>query len=468
MKKLAIFSLAQLAGQLCAPAAVTDNLVAYWNFEGGTANHASASGGTAYDGTLLGNAATSGTPKVGTGALLLDGTGDYMDVTTNVDVAQPWSVSAWFRSAVAPAGAVRGFVYESVQTASAGYAMSYGIREGTPTTNTNFQLFTDNTPTADVSANHQVADAETLNVWHHIVTVFTPATASVAGSIIGYLDGVQRYSLVIPAGDTMVAASGFHVGSFRGGNDRFFNGSIDEVAIWNRTLSEGEAVEVFSRGNQGETLTTVKYSVALSATPVGAGTVSGAGVYDPGDFVPILATPNPGYLFSGWTDGFNGQPASFTYTANASVTAIASFTEDNNDSDGDELSNYEEVVVYDTLPNNPDTDGDQIPDGAEVTTTGTNPKTSDEALVTFVEENLCPNPHAGAIALASTRIERDAGTGAISLFLEISGSADQETWQTINLSDPAVAITPAADGWTVTIPAPSSTVNSYVLLGSKR
>lgn len=45
----------------------------------------------------------------------------------------------------------------------------------------------------------------------------------------------------------------------------------------------------------------------------------------------------------------------------------------NPDTDGDGLSDYEEIKVYQTDPNNPDTDGDGIEDGEEVRS-GTNPK----------------------------------------------------------------------------------------------
>lgn len=468
MKNLAKIALLSAAGALSAPAAITDSLVAYWDFEGGTANHPSATGGTAYNGVLQGNASTGGTPRVGTGALLMDGSGDYLDVTSNVNVNQPWAVSAWFRTTVASSGAARQMVYESVGTpTTGGYTMSYGLREGAPTTSTAFQLFCDNTaPTADLSASKQVADASTPNTWHHIVTIFTPATVTEAGSLTGYLDGVQEYNLIIPANTTVVAADGFHIGTYRSANDRWFNGSIDEVAIWNRALSPAEAQEAYLRGNGGESLTAVKFNVALSANPSTAGSVSGSGIYSEGASAPIAATPNPGYVFGSWDGSFTGQPASFTYTANANAAATAFFVEDTTDPDGDGLTNYEEIVIHQTLPGNPDTDGDEIPDGDEVDITGTSPTSSDALLVDFVRQNLTPEA-AGAIALSPLRIERDPGTGAIRLFLSLSGSADQSVWEDIDLSHPSVSIVPAGDGWNVTFPAPSNTVDSYILLGSQ-
>jgi hypothetical protein len=50
----------------------------------------------------------------------------------------------------------------------------------------------------------------------------------------------------------------------------------------------------------------------------------------------------------------------------------------NADTDGDGLSDYDEVFVYGTDPTNPDTDGDGMKDGWEVLY-GLNPKQNDAA-----------------------------------------------------------------------------------------
>ena len=54
-------------------------------------------------------------------------------------------------------------------------------------------------------------------------------------------------------------------------------------------------------------------------------------------------------------------------------------------------------------------------------------------------------------------------------FIRETFTADQTTWSSILLNDPSVSITPAASGlgWDVTLPAPSSSVDSYILLGRK-
>lgn len=454
-------------GVVAAANPLVSGLVAYWGFDGTAGNHPLATGGTGYDGNLIGGASTGGAAKVGTGALLLDGVNDYMDVTTmaGVNINQAWSVSAWYRSDVIYS-TLRGMVYETSGT----YSMSFGLREGTPTTNTAHQVFTDNGPANDVSQSVQITDAASVNTWHHIATVFTPATPTAAGSIIGYLDGSPQFNLVIPAGDTLGAVDGFHVGTFRsataGTGGRWFDGTIDEVAIWNRGLSPVEAAELHSRGQSGYTIVEEKITVALSATPAGSGSVSGGGVYDPNAAVPVAATPNTGYVFVAWDGDFTGRPAEFTYTATANATAAATFARDSRDSDNDGLSNYDELVIHQTLPNDPDTDHDGIPDGMEVNQTGTSPTQDDSALVAFVRQNLSPST-AGAIAMGTPAIERDPSTGAVSLRLSFHGSADRKAWSLISLNDPAVTITVDGTSLQLTVPAPSAAVDSYILLGTR-
>lgn len=255
MNKRFLLIPALLALTSSAEAALTTNLAAYWSFEGNTDNHSAANGGSAFNGTLMGNAAVNGMPRAGSGALALDGNGDYLDVTSNVNLNQSWTVSAWFQSSVIPTGSVRAFVFESVGSpVGTGYGMSFGIREGSPASGTGFQLFTDLVGGADPNATVQVDDALAIGAWHHILSTYTPATAETAGTILGYLDGTLQYTLTVPTGDSLVPAQEFHIGTYRSADGRWFTGSIDEVAIWDRALAAGEAADVFTLGTNGQAI----------------------------------------------------------------------------------------------------------------------------------------------------------------------------------------------------------------------
>jgi hypothetical protein len=70
-------------------------------------------------------------------------------------------------------------------------------------------------------------------------------------------------------------------------------------------------------------------AVALQASPLEGGTVSGAGSYPVGTADVVLsAVPNPGYIFQNWTE--NGvqvsDQANFLYSATANTTLVAHFT----------------------------------------------------------------------------------------------------------------------------------------------
>ena len=311
---------------VAASGTLTDGVTAYWDFEGNPANHPAASGGSAFDGVLMGDAGTGGTPRAGSGALALDGAGDYLGVASIMPVNAPWSVAAWYRTDVAYAGTARGFVFET----SGGYPVSFGLREGAATTDTGHQLYTSLVPTSGPNQTVSLPDAATVATWHHILLVFTPATATQAGAVTGYLDGVARYNLTVPVGSTLATADGLHLGTFRDANDRWFDGSIDEVAIWSRSLNAMDVLELHQRGLAGIALASPladagkKFVGVSSATP-NAGNVSGSGIYDASAPVPITATAATGYGFAAWSGDFAGQPGSFTYSGTADARATATF-----------------------------------------------------------------------------------------------------------------------------------------------
>ena len=503
MKKLAPLLFIPAAGILTAQAALKDNLIAYYNFEGtgsgglsnkvpGSADHAGQFVGTPGDGagpgfsgnatfagtnadggvesttnrsTLLAGKALNvvkGTSPSGNGgqftvpSLTSRGTGAGDTGSEFGSLGKQFSISTWFYlapdadNASLSADAQRRFVFESALD-GAGTGQVYDISWGTTGTNTTYTPYVGQVSS---TASNVPADG-----WHHVVHSFTTEGTNTRMTV--YVDGVQ--TAITTAATTAVDFRGIVFGANRSGTGRVFDGMLDEIAIWNRPLSASEVTELHTLGTSGTPIFSGNLDLSLSASPAGTGIVIGSGTYTANTSVAVSATANPGYIFDGWTGDFTGRAASFTYTITTNTSASASFIQDTRDPDGDGLTNYEELVVHGTLPDNADSDGDEIPDGAEIGTTLTNPKASDAALVAFVRGNLSTGPSAGAIAINTPRIERNPTTGQISLFLSLSGSADQQSWQPVNLNSPSVTIVPATDGWDITIPAPSNTVNSYVL-----
>ncbi|MDB4501511.1 DUF5011 domain-containing protein [Akkermansiaceae bacterium] len=104
----------------------------------------------------------------------------------------------------------------------------------------------------------------------------------------------------------------------------------------------------------------------LTTSDFSNGSISGAGIYPLASEVSIWATADRGYVFSRWTGGVTGSVNPTTQTLLQNLTVGAVFEKDVRDSDQDGVTNYDELIVYDTDPLNPDTDGDGFNDGFEI------------------------------------------------------------------------------------------------------
>jgi len=83
----------------------------------------------------------------------------------------------------------------------------------------------------------------------------------------------------------------------------------------------------FASSQTGDFVALPNYSIALSASPIAGGTVSGGGTFASGSSRTVVATANTNYTFSNWTE--NGSVASssssYIFTLNSNRTLIANF-----------------------------------------------------------------------------------------------------------------------------------------------
>jgi Divergent InlB B-repeat domain len=70
-------------------------------------------------------------------------------------------------------------------------------------------------------------------------------------------------------------------------------------------------------------------TVSTSSSPTNGGTTSGGGTYASGSSITVSATPNGGYVFTGWARGGSvvSTSASYTFTATSNTTLVAHFTQ---------------------------------------------------------------------------------------------------------------------------------------------
>ncbi|HUV63643.1 MAG TPA: LamG domain-containing protein, partial [Sedimentisphaerales bacterium] len=203
-------------------------LQAHYEFEGTYSD----SSGNARHGTAMGNPAfVAG--EVGQ-AINLDGVDDYVQITGYKGILGPnaVTVTAWVRTT-------------STGTADTGSNSTNAIVGWGP--NVAGQRFGFRVDAGRLRAEHHGGNVQgdsSMNDggWHHVaVTVQENATVSYPDVIL-YLDGMNdtRPTTDLDPVFNLTAAEDLRIGSRPASNDRFFQGQIDEVRIYDRALTQEE------------------------------------------------------------------------------------------------------------------------------------------------------------------------------------------------------------------------------------
>lgn len=179
------------------------------------------------NGTMVGNALISSNSKYGN-AIYFDGADDVMSLTT---FAKPsaMTISAWIKSNVTGDREIVTWGDESVAEDKAIFRISNG-----------YALFGINDHGVgwnSVQSSSTVND----NSWHHVVMTITAATA-VSFYIDGDLKGSGTVGRTYTSGTQVVYVGGLKNGATYVDD---FNGTIDELRIWNKTLSATEVYQQY-------------------------------------------------------------------------------------------------------------------------------------------------------------------------------------------------------------------------------
>lgn len=252
--------------------------IALWRLNeaaGVTADNAEGTAG--YDLTYSGTPLLNQTGHAaGIAAVDLDGVNDYVSRAYTAELnPSEFTIEAWINSDTLvsgqsivwnadAAGTPYGW-YLGVQGTSGAIQFGWYIGAGSPTP----QLYSA-TPIA-------------TGTWYHVA-----ATLSRSAAVL-YLNGAVVGARSITAAEVMVpipSADGFYVGS-SGGASGFFNGRIDNVALYDRALTSVEVASLYGLSDATDTLTGGGYafldslSDSLISLPRGAQTITGSpGVSD--------------------------------------------------------------------------------------------------------------------------------------------------------------------------------------------
>jgi hypothetical protein len=189
-------------------------------------------------GTAVGDALRTTTARDGAGALLLDGTGDYLNVrgaagySTLADDGDGFSVTAWVRTGTLTAAAgVFG-----VNSASNGWLA--GLNAG--------GIMRASAPLVwNVTAPSAVASSGS---WHHLAWVFRQRASAGGispGRVDFYVDGVPAQAVVTPQQGLLPTTSDFLIGSLTTGGGAF-TGSLDDLRIYDRELGDTNVAALYA------------------------------------------------------------------------------------------------------------------------------------------------------------------------------------------------------------------------------
>ena len=447
--RLSLIALGAVVPLATAKADLSNNLLAYYNFEsadtaglanqvgGGVTHNGRYGSGTTYDvipafgsgAGFAGNAAFPGAEETATtdrstmlvgkalniaksDASTTAGSGWFNVPSLNAStLGGAFTISAWFYLAPdddntgTTADILRDYVFEGAEN----FDVSFGSTDANGSSFISW-LGEGSSVGAGLLATGQ---------WHHVAHVFTQTGANTVLAV--YIDGVKTGNNLTTATSNLNFTA-LNFGAARNGT-RVFDGMLDEVAVWGRALTANEVTELHQRGTASLALNADlaaagKAFVSVEASDPVMGRALGTGLYDLNTQTTIDAEAILGHLFSGWAAPFNVnlQP-SFNHTVTGSVTITANFSQNTADDDSDGLTNYQELVTYGTDPDDADTDDDLLKDGDEVLHTQTSPLISQADAVNYILQNLAGGGGPGATVLA-----RNEANNTLTLHLKAGSS----------------------------------------------
>jgi len=212
---------------------ITSGIIGYWKFD-------EASGTTLIDSSEKGNNGVLMNGPVWTAgkfgnALSFDGINDYVITSTPATTqTDNWTMAAWVNPAgINQYGVIAHNGRENYNLGGSNNGYSLVISDGAGGTGNTLIGIANGL--AFIGSGYNFSSA---NVWYHVVML------SDSGTTKFYVNGVQTATTTSRTYN--VPTTGVTIGAFQPWNTKFFNGSIDEVRVYNRSLTAQEIQELYN------------------------------------------------------------------------------------------------------------------------------------------------------------------------------------------------------------------------------
>lgn len=249
---LALFLVVALGSFAQAAPALDNGLLYYFSFDGNINN----TGSTNIQGTLNGTLAYE-TGKVGQAAAF---DGSQQITIPNVDGVTDLSLSFWIKVPSVATDSVPYAIFSSTQWQNG--AVHSHVNNGRVAVA--FAGWTDDTRLGNLSNEVSYTGVEALeNTWINVVFTFDSAT----GTRKLYVNStLLDESTGTPPADLLKGE--FQIGSWKQDANRNWKGSIDELRVYNRALTEEEVTALSSQGGGVTPLPTPSPTPEVTATPI--------------------------------------------------------------------------------------------------------------------------------------------------------------------------------------------------------
>lgn len=196
-----------------------------------------------YSGNKINGNISGATNTVGKfgGAYSFDGVGNKITIDNaslfNFSVTADFTLSLWVKIDNISVGATEYILTKRTSGSSPGYYIDYRSTSG-------FGFSLSNTTGSEIRLSNSLTILQTNSSWHHIVGVFANSVMYL------YVDGFTYSQQQFTLGGDITSPEKLSLGRRDSSSTSTLDGSIDEVMIYNRGLSNAEIVSLYESNNE--------------------------------------------------------------------------------------------------------------------------------------------------------------------------------------------------------------------------